>query len=106
MMFPKPSRIRVSGKKMSDLNTLIWELDNRCCAMCYDPVPFGTKFHHIKFKSQGGGDTVDNGATLCQTGNNCHGAAHGPKAKQIRAFLLEYVENGRKHSEKRLYYCR
>jgi 5-methylcytosine-specific restriction endonuclease McrA len=91
MMFPKAGVVRLVGKALAALNDRIWHRDGGCCVLCGAPVPYGTKFHHIRFKSQGGGDTEQNGATLCQTGNNCHGQAHGPKAKEIRAKLLAYI---------------
>jgi 5-methylcytosine-specific restriction endonuclease McrA len=92
MMYPKAGVTRLTGKALAELNDRIYHRDGGRCVLCGALVPYGTKFHHIKFKSQGGGDTIDNGATLCQTGNNCHGQAHGPKAKEIRAKLLRYVK--------------
>jgi 5-methylcytosine-specific restriction endonuclease McrA len=96
---PKTVTIRLKGKALAILNDHIWELDKRRCVLCwlidkvFTPIPRGTKFHHIVFKSHGGGDTVNNGAMLCLTGKNCHGMrGHGPDARKFRRILLEYVE--------------
>lgn len=106
MQFPKQKIIRLHGKALAALNDLIWILDGGCCVLCGAPVPRGTKFHHIIFKSHGGGDTADNGATLCQTGDNCHGVkAHGPEAKRYQRILIEYVERRADSGKQRLFSC-
>lgn len=87
---PKTKRTRLSGTKMKQLQDLIWWRDNGQCQICGQWVDPGIKFHHIKFKSQGGGDTPDNGAILCL---ECHRKAHGPKAAEIRAYLLQYIDS-------------
>lgn len=93
MMFPKNKRTRLKGKPQSNLNDQIWNRDGGCCVLCGTPVSCGSKYHHIVYKSHGGGDTLDNGATLCI---NCHGKVHGVNSKEIRALLLNYVSKGDK----------
>jgi 5-methylcytosine-specific restriction endonuclease McrA len=55
----------------------IWERQDWLCADCgiqvgnYDEVHVP---HHIRFKSQAGGNENDNGVGLC---HSCHAARHG-----------------------------
>jgi len=88
-MIAKTPTIRLAGKPLAALNAEIHNRDNNSCVLCGRWVDPGEKFHHITFKSQGGGDTVDNGATLCQ---DCHlPKAHGPEAAGVREKLKEYI---------------
>lgn len=88
----KPGRLY--GDDLRELNDLIWERDGGCCVLCGAPVPRGTKFHHILFKSHGGTDDEKNGVTLCQAGRNCHTTrAHGPEAKEVRKTLEKYISD-------------
>lgn len=78
---------RLKGKMLAALNKSIHDRDGGC-VMCGVWVDYGEKFHHIVFRSHGGGDTADNGVILCRS---CHGLAHGPFAKGIRERLQEYI---------------
>ena len=49
----------------------VYERDNWHCRHCNSTVSLQP--HHIKFRSQGGKDTLDNLVTLCWT---CHRAVH------------------------------
>ena len=87
-MFPKTEIIRLAGPKLHDLNDLIYERDGGCCVLCGKAVPYGSKFHHIIFRSHSGSDVEQNGVTLCL---DCHKKAHGVKAKSIKNQLQEYI---------------
>jgi 5-methylcytosine-specific restriction endonuclease McrA len=82
----KPTRLK--GKPLAALNKSIHDRDGDCCLLCGSPVDPGVKFHHIVFKSQGGGDTEDNGATLRLF---CHIEAHGELAADIREALQKMM---------------
>ena len=84
----KNKPIRLSGKKLIDLYTNIYQRDDCCCVMCKVFVEKGTPPHHVTFRSQGGSDTKENGVILCRS---CHGLAHGPNAKGIRERLQRYL---------------
>lgn len=75
-MFPKEKRIRITGKKIKDLNTRIWARDNGVCVICGYYVDPDEKFHHEPPKSQGGQDIEENGVMLCYS---CHNQRHGGK---------------------------
>lgn len=71
---PKPDKpIRLQGKKKHDLYMEVWFRDKGCCVGCGKWVEPGTPPHHIKKKSQGGGDTEDNLVTICM---ECHSKHH------------------------------
>ena len=76
------------GRPLAQLNQLLHDRDKGCvmCGLWVDP---GEKFHHVTFRSQGGGDIKENGVILCRS---CHGLAHGPNAKGIRERLKRYLE--------------
>jgi 5-methylcytosine-specific restriction endonuclease McrA len=94
-MLSKQRPIRLKGVKLKQLNDYIHQRDQHCCVLEWitegqrkwvDP---GEKFHHVIFKSHGGSDTKENGATLCM---DCHRLAHGEQAESIRQILLGYLE--------------
>lgn len=87
-MFPKHKPIRLKGKALAELNKRIHDRDGDCCLLCGDPVDPGEKFHHIDFKSHGGDDSEENGATVCI---DCHNFAHGPMAPGVRAELKRRI---------------
>lgn len=92
-MIEKVKVIRLKGDKLKKLNDKIANRDNNSCVLCGAYVAEGTKFHHIIYKSHGGGDEEKNGVTLCQSEKNCHGRAHGIEAKAIRAKLEKYIND-------------
>ena len=72
-MFFKKKRIRLKGKKLQELYLSVWERDGGVCQKCGKWVEPGTIPHHIQFRSQGGGDTLDNLELLCM---ECHYRRH------------------------------
>ena len=68
MRFPKTKPIRDKKLFMSYIKDL--------CEYCSSTA---TDRHHIRFKSQGGGDEHSNLICLCR---DCHIKAHGPDAKK------------------------
>ena len=72
-MFPKTKAIRLKGKKLHALYRECYERDNGLCK-CGKWVEPGTIPHHIIFRSQGGGDVLDNLILLCL---KCHNKEHG-----------------------------
>ena len=73
----KNKSIRLKGKKLDELIKKVLERDNWECQGVDCPGGFRLdRPHHIKFKSQGGPDTMDNLTTLCRF---CHAAKHGIK---------------------------
>jgi 5-methylcytosine-specific restriction endonuclease McrA len=78
MSLEKRKAIRRKGRKLIELYQAVYERDQGRCVNCSRHVEPGTIPHHILFKSQGGGDEMDNLQTLCQI---CHGRAHGINIK-------------------------
>jgi 5-methylcytosine-specific restriction endonuclease McrA len=74
--YPKNKPIRLHGIKLQDLRASVWERDNWTCQAedCPGGYPLDSAPHHIKFRSAGGSDTMDNLVTLCI---HCHGKEHG-----------------------------
>lgn len=87
-MIPKHKPLRLKGKPLAELNKKIHDRDGGCCLLCGSPVDDGEKFHHIVFRSHGGEDTEENGATLCVF---CHNFAHGPLAPDVRVTLQRRI---------------
>jgi 5-methylcytosine-specific restriction endonuclease McrA len=71
----KKKPIRLKGERLRRLQQSVLERDNYSCqgGSCPGGFPID-KPHHIKFKSQGGEDTMENLITLCR---HCHGQKHG-----------------------------
>ena len=65
MKFPKNKPIRLKGKAKIDLYRAVYERDEGRCVRCRAWIEPGTPPHHIVFKSQGGGDTMENLEMLC-----------------------------------------
>jgi len=72
-MFPKPKNIRLKGKKLHELYDAVHARDAGQCVKCGTWVEPGTPPHHRIFKSQSGGDELENLETLCQ---ECHYKEH------------------------------
>lgn len=67
----KRSRVKLSIKEYKDLIVSIFKRDSWKCRFC--KVKTNLHAHHIKYRSQGGDDSIDNLITLCE---NCHKAIH------------------------------
>jgi len=68
---PKSNITRLKGEAYKKLQVEVLERDGFTCQECgrwTENPP-----HHIKFRSQGGDDTVENLITLC---NGCHYKKH------------------------------
>lgn len=78
----KPTRLK--GKKLIALYRQVYERDNGCCVRCGRWIEEGTIPHHRKYKSQGGGDTLDNLEMLCM---ECHSKEHtGRRLSCVNSF--------------------
>lgn len=90
--FPKPTRTRVKGKALLELNREIHKRDGHTCIIkgCGRFVSDGEKFHHVILKSQGGSDSVKNGVTLCLS---CHTEAHGKDGREVLMECREYIKS-------------
>lgn len=90
MIFQKTKRVRLTGRKLSELNSEIHERDGNKCCLCGRWVDLGEKFHH----EPGGAnkqDRVECGATAC---GECHHERHfgfnpGEWKRRIEAYLRE-----------------
>lgn len=69
--FPKSKRIKVTGAKYKALQERVLERDDYTCQVCsrYTEAPP----HHVKYRSRGGSDTMDNLKTVCVF---CHDDIH------------------------------
>ena len=72
MMFPKDKKVRLKGKALQQLYAKVMERDECCCHECGSF--HNVEIHHIKFKSQGGSDSLENLVCLCQ---EHHASRHG-----------------------------
>lgn len=78
--YPKNKPIRLKGKKLRKLRQECYDKAEGCCQECGAPaawdggIMFRGHMHHIKHRSLGGSDTIENVQWLC---NNCHNEAHG-----------------------------
>lgn len=63
--------------------------DNDLCVLCGRRA---SEVHHINFRSAGGTSELDNLACLCV---DCHYAAHGVNAKEIKQKLKEIIYDER-----------
>lgn len=85
----KHKAIRLKGAALAALNQQVYERDQHCCVNCKRWVEDGHKFHHVIYKSQGGGDTLDNAVLLCY---DCHQKVHGAGGREITDKLKRYLE--------------
>ena len=71
MKRPKNKPIRLKGKKYKALQYAVLKRDDFTCQKCgcWTTAPP----HHIKFRSSGGSDTMENMITLCM---KCHEKEH------------------------------
>ena len=83
-----PAPIKLKPAQLKELKMAIWGRDRGCCQLCYRQC-IAPEYHHVIFRSQGGGDTVDNILTLCF---DCHirGIHGGGKdAQRLREKAVE-----------------
>ena len=86
-MIAKNKPVRITGKKMAELNAAIHQRDSGC-VLCRRWVDPGEKFHHEPcgpFKQ----DRVDCGVILC---GNCHHERHfGQNPNDFRDRIERYL---------------
>lgn len=88
-MFAKNKQVRLKGKALSELVALVYERDQHKCVVCCQWVEDGHKPHHVKYKSHGGGDTLDNMILLC---DSCHYQVHhGKDSEKIKDLIERYL---------------
>lgn len=86
----KVKRIRLTGKKLLDLNNKIYERDYQHCIICETWIEEGVKFYHVIYKSHGGEDVEENGVMLCLY---CHNELHsGKESQDYKERCKEYLE--------------
>jgi 5-methylcytosine-specific restriction endonuclease McrA len=82
---------RLGGLKLSKLNQQVHERDNGNCVCCGRFVDPDCKFHHVKFKSHGGQDRIENAVTICIV---CHQEVHGGlNSGGVNNMCRRYVRN-------------
>lgn len=103
LMFPKGKRRKKKNKRgysKTVFRKKVVKADNNRCANrnCLSVCTYRGDLlhaHHIKFSSQGGPDTVENGISLCPT---CHERAHQGYTNVVgervtaRAFMIDILE--------------
>ena len=73
---PKQNRIRLKGVAYKKLQLAVLERDGFVCQECGRHTENAP--HHIKYRSQGGSDTMENLILLCgPLEEDCHAKAHG-----------------------------
>lgn len=86
-MLQKKHRVKLTGKKLRELNQQIFERDNYRCIICGAYVSSEHKFHHEKkfLKS----DVITEGVVLC---DRCHYERHfGKNCNEIKDKCREYL---------------
>jgi 5-methylcytosine-specific restriction endonuclease McrA len=68
---PKSPRLRLDSKSYSELHRQVLERDGWRCQVCGSMQ--NLQVHHLKFRSQSGGDVEQNLITLC---GECHAQMH------------------------------
>jgi 5-methylcytosine-specific restriction endonuclease McrA len=78
----KSGKVRLTGKKLTNLRWSCWIRDLRTCVECMQPTHFTARFPgdpqaydmaHIQSRGAGGSDTLDNVVTKC---HRCHMQEH------------------------------
>ena len=88
-MIPKTKRVRLSGRRLEELNEAIHERDGHRCIICGAYVHIGEKFHHEP-PGIGKSDEIEKGVLLCYT---CHQERHfGSMSREIKQRAVEYLE--------------
>jgi len=82
-MLEKPSRTRLKGKAVSELNLEIHERDNYTCIIkgCGKYVPIGEKWHHEPCGSKKE-DRIERGCLLCYTDHQKRESKDGAEIKR------------------------
>jgi len=70
---PKEKIIRLKGQAYRKLQRQVLERDEFRCQTCGKYVEDGVPPHHVRYRSQGGSDTMENLKTLCM---KCHEKTH------------------------------
>lgn len=72
---PKTKPIRLKGKALDSLHHAIMKRDRNLCVVCGRPADLINPWpaHHIKYRSQGGDDSIDNMISVCPM---CHAQIH------------------------------
>lgn len=83
MMFPKSKRLRLEGKKLTQLNKAIHERDDYTCIIpgCGRHVPLGQKFHHEPCGINKE-DVLEKGCCLCYIHHQLRESKNGTAIKQ------------------------
>jgi len=78
--YPKPKRIKLSPKELSELKSEISGEQNYYCANkhCGQSIIVSGHLHHKKSKGSGGDDSKDNCIVLCW---KCHHKVHTGELK-------------------------
>jgi 5-methylcytosine-specific restriction endonuclease McrA len=71
---PKSPRLRLDSKSYSELHRQVLERDGWRCQACGSMQHL--QVHHLKLRSQSGGDVEQNLITLCAA---CHEQVHGAR---------------------------
>jgi len=81
--YPKNKPIRLTGRAKRELAEKVWKIDNYTCQcpFCTGEAQIDRFPHHIKYKSQGGADVMENLITLCVM---CHDDVHRGRIKCYR----------------------
>jgi hypothetical protein len=87
MQSQKPTRLK--GKALHKLYEEARQRDGEICIACGRWVQEGVPSHHIEYRSDGGGDTLDNFATLCENPECVHYQIHHGSLKKAVQILLK-----------------
>ena len=88
-MIPKTKIIKLSGSKLAELNSAVYERDNGCCVVCSRYVESGTKFHHEPCGAGRKSDEITKAVLLC---GECHYKRHHTgEARVVKEKIEEYL---------------
>jgi 5-methylcytosine-specific restriction endonuclease McrA len=99
---PKNKAIRLSTRKLKLVKDEVWSRDRGICQICHEycVVP---EYHHVIFRSQGGGDTLDNLLTLCWKHHTAGIHGGGKDAQELRELaerIMWCINRGEELNEK------
>ena len=78
IMRPKSPRLRLDSESYSDLHRQVLKRDGWRCQLCGSMQH--PQVHHLKFRSQSGGDVEQNLITLCA---ECHVRIHRSRSLPV-----------------------